>query len=77
LPVVASAVGQINDLLAEDRGALIPIGDSKQMATSIHHFFENPEHAQDVGQRARQWVLNNATWKIRAAEILEQIKALP
>ena len=77
LPVVASAAGQIHDLLAEDRGALIPVGDSKQMATSIHHFLENPQHAQDVGQRARQWVLENATWKIRAAEILEQIKALP
>ena len=75
--MVASAAGQIHDLLAEDRGALIPVGDSKQMATSIHHFLENPQHAQEVGQRARQWVLENATWKIRAAEILEQIKALP
>ncbi|MDE0959587.1 MAG: glycosyltransferase family 4 protein [Planctomycetota bacterium] len=74
LPVVASAVGQIQDLLADDRGTLIPIDDNKQMAISIQHFLDHPEIAQKVGQQSRQWVLENATWKIRARQILTELE---
>ncbi len=74
LPVVATDVGQIRDLLGSDRGDLIPHGDNAAMAHSMDRYLKNPAQAEDVGQKCRSWVLKNATWKIRAQEILQLVE---
>jgi len=44
------------------------------MAHSMDRYLKNPAQAEDVGQKCRSWVLKNATWKIRAQEILQLVE---
>ncbi len=76
LPVVGSDVGQISGLLASGRGHLVPVGDLHAMSDSIHSLLNDPEAARKTGDCARRWVLKNATWKIRAREILDLVEAV-
>lgn len=76
LPVVGSDVGQISKLLASGRGHLVPVGDFHAMSSSIHSLLNDPEAAKETGECARRWVLKNATWKIRAREILDLVEAV-
>lgn len=74
LPVVGSDVGQVKELIGKEFGELIPIGDLKSMAISLKKFLDSPEEAKKRGSLAREWVLNNATWKIRASQVLELVE---
>ena len=76
LPVVGSDVGQITSLLASGRGHLVPVGDLHAMSSSIHALLNDPEAARKTGDCARRWVLKNATWEIRAREILDLVEAI-
>lgn len=74
LPVVGSDVGQVKDLIPEEYGDLIPIGDQKSMAISLKNYLDSPDTTRQSGSMAREWVLNNATWKIRASQVLELVE---
>ncbi len=74
LPVVGSDVGQVKDLIPEEYGDLIPIGDQKSMAISLKNYLDSPDTTRQSGSMAREWVLNNATWKSRASQVLELVE---
>lgn len=72
--MVGSDVGQVKDLIPEEYGDLIPIGDQKSMAISLKNYLDSPDTTRQSGSMAREWVLNNATWKIRASQVLELVE---
>lgn len=74
LPVVGSEIGQVKDLISSDHGTLVPIGDVESMALGLKKFLDDPKTSTTVGQNARRWVLNSATWKIRASQVLDLVE---
>ncbi len=56
VPVVATAAGGCVDLLAEDRGLLSPIGDAQALAANIRRLVGEPELAERMRIRARDYV---------------------
>ncbi len=56
VPVIASDAKGNRDLLKDDVGALIPIGDALALARAIKWFLDHPAEARAMGQRARQSV---------------------
>lgn len=58
LPVVASAVGGLRDLIDPGRtGILVPPGDPSLLAAALKGLYENPERAWEIGAAARAEVL--------------------
>jgi glycosyltransferase involved in cell wall biosynthesis len=57
LPVVASAVGGIPELITQDAtGVLVPAGDASRLAGAVIDLMEHPEHAFQMGRAAREFV---------------------
>lgn len=57
LPVVASAVGGVPDLISHDRnGLLFPSGDEAALASLLGELLENPARARGLGAEARREV---------------------
>lgn len=57
LPVVASAVGGVPDLIAEgEDGFLFPSGDEEKLAAILADLLRNPERARQIGNAARRKV---------------------
>lgn len=55
LPVIACAVGGITEVLEEGRaGILIPPGDPEAISAAIERLAADPQHAGDLGRRARR-----------------------
>jgi len=52
-PILATRVGGIPDMLAEDEAFLVSSEDPAAMAASIKTARESPAHARDLGSRAR------------------------
>ncbi|OUU23745.1 MAG: hypothetical protein CBC13_04840 [Planctomycetia bacterium TMED53] len=76
LPVVATDRGQISELIKEDRGALITPGNPAEFAKGIQKVLSRLDQQPDLGKKCRDWVLNNATWKMRAQQILKAVEAI-
>jgi glycosyltransferase involved in cell wall biosynthesis len=58
LPVVASAVGGLRDLIEPGRtGILVPPGDPQLLAAALKGLYENPDRAWEIGAAARAEVL--------------------
>ncbi len=76
LPVVAADIGQLSEILGDDRGWLYRPGDTNSLATAIADVLGNATAARDRADRARRWVLASATWKHRVGTILERIDAM-
>ena len=71
---MGSDVGQVKELIPKEFGDLVPIGDLKSMAISLKTYLDSPDTTRKSGSMAREWVVNNATWKIRASQVLELIE---
>jgi L-malate glycosyltransferase len=57
LPVVASAVGGIPELITQDAtGVLVPAGDAGRLANAVIDLMEHPEHAYQMGRAAHDFV---------------------
>lgn len=68
LPVIASAVGGIPDLLTPDKGWVVPPGNPEALADAIETAFNNPDKALEMGQRGSVEVLNAYDIKKTARE---------
>jgi glycosyltransferase involved in cell wall biosynthesis len=58
LPVIASAVGGIPDLLSDDSGILIPPGDDVALAQAMERLASDPDLRSRMGRAARERYLN-------------------
>jgi glycosyltransferase involved in cell wall biosynthesis len=72
LPVVASAVGQLKELIEpEVNGLLVPTGDVPALARALDRLRQDPEKRILLGRAARRKVLAHHTWDALAGRILE------
>ena len=59
-PVIASSVGEILHVIEDEKtGFLIPEGDVNELARRMEQLLGNPALAKQVGQRARDYVVEN------------------
>jgi glycosyltransferase involved in cell wall biosynthesis len=75
LPIVATAVGGLVDLVGGD-GRLVPAGDPKALADAVRTLLDNPDQAADCGAAARKTFTDLPTetdvasqWSLRYAAI--------
>jgi glycosyltransferase involved in cell wall biosynthesis len=72
LPIVASAIGQIADVLTDGvTGILCPPGDSAALAAALLTLRESPELRERLGRAARQQAVARHTW----ASVIDRILA--
>ena len=77
LPVVATDVGQIRDVITHgERGLLCPPGCTESLADAMAQMINNRDRSRQFGEAGRVWVLENATWQQRVQQILERIEDL-
>ncbi len=71
LPVVASQIGQLKELIQnEANGFLFPPGDSKALSKVLLRLVKNPDLRQSIGKTARASIIQNHTWDIVINQIL-------
>jgi glycosyltransferase involved in cell wall biosynthesis len=58
LPIIASAVGGIPDLLSDDSGILVPPGDDEALAQAMERLASDPDLRARMGGAARERYLN-------------------
>jgi len=71
LPVVASRIGQLKNLIEEGRnGLLVTPGDAAGLAAALERLRSDPELRARLGQAARSTVLEQYTWDAVAQQVL-------
>ncbi len=71
LPVVASRIGQLAELIQDGvNGLLCPPGDSVALAGALYRLYSKPELSARLGQAARATVLREHTWEAVVQRIL-------
>ena len=75
IPVVASRLGQIDDVLSSaDMGRLVDPGDIAGFQEAVRQLAVDDEVRAKCGQTAREWVLNNCSWKINAQKVIDVLE---
>jgi glycosyltransferase involved in cell wall biosynthesis len=73
-PIVASALGQIGEILADDESAvLVRPGDVDDFARGLRLALADPRRAEALAQNARAAVAAAHTWEHRARAIVEAV----
>lgn len=62
LPVVASRVGGIPELVTPETGFLIPPDQPEAMARCLHELLEDPDMGRRMGEAGRRRILEGFTW---------------
>ncbi len=76
--IVASALGQINELIAHGRtGLLCRPGDSAELAAALHRLKADTPLSRRLGKAARCDVVRNHTWDAVACRIVEIAQTRP
>jgi glycosyltransferase involved in cell wall biosynthesis len=74
--IVASRLGQIADVLEDEKTALlVEPGDPKQLSAAIMRLLELPNLREKLGAAARQTAVANHTWTRNAQNILDAYNA--
>jgi glycosyltransferase involved in cell wall biosynthesis len=61
-PIVATAVSDIPQMLADRRGHVVEPGDVSAIAAALDAIFDDPTAAAEMGGRARQWCVEHASY---------------
>jgi glycosyltransferase involved in cell wall biosynthesis len=77
LCAVASALGQLPELLGDDRGILVQPGSADRIAEAFVALAEDRERVAALGQRAREHALSTLTWQRNAERVLAALRARP
>ncbi len=76
LPVVASRLGQLTQLIQDGvNGLLCPAGDAPALAASLARLHDERDFRRRLGDRARRTVLENCTWSATVRRILALAEA--
>lgn len=74
LPVIASDVGGIPELIEHERtGLLVPSENVEALESSFRRLIENPELAREFGRRWHEHVLSTWSWDTNCRKYLEAI----
>ena len=76
LPVIASAVGGIPELLGPDRGAILPEVSPESIAAALTHFADHRGEAETAAGRLRELVLRDYDVDTNAARLLEWYRSV-
>jgi glycogen(starch) synthase len=72
LPVISTKVGGIAEFLVDkENGFLIDPGDVAQLTRSFLTLLQNPELAEQMGERGRQLIHENLSWDIITGQVIE------
>lgn len=75
LPVVASAVGGLREIIERDvHGLLVSPDDAGELADGLEALLDAPESAEQLGDRLREHVIKNFSWKAAAERYSEIFK---
>jgi glycosyltransferase involved in cell wall biosynthesis len=78
LPVVASRVGQVAELIEDEvNGLLCPPGDASALAEAIDRLRREPEMRRRLGRAARVTISRDYTWDAIARRILSVAALVP
>jgi glycosyltransferase involved in cell wall biosynthesis len=70
-PIVASALGQIAEVLADERTArLVPPGDVRALADAVVELLSRADRGASLGRAARDEARRRHTWEHRAQDVL-------
>lgn len=69
LPVVSAAAGAIADLVGQDAGLVVPIGDREALTDALRSVLTNPEMRRQLAAGARQRRAALPTWAMAAAKL--------
>ena len=73
--IVASRLGQISDVLAQEETALlVPPDDINALAKSVTRLLESPELSRSMGARARATVFEKHTWESNVRQMLSWLQ---
>ncbi len=76
-PIVASAIGQINDLLVHEKSALlVSAGEVDELTSALKNLHDDPQLGTALGIEARRVALAEHTWDLRAQEILSLLQSV-
>ena len=76
-PIIASYSGYHSMINEAQAGFFIPVNDHQQLKTKLIELIEMPQEQRDkIGQRGREWVLKNRSYKALAREYIEKIVSL-
>jgi glycosyltransferase involved in cell wall biosynthesis len=71
VPVVASAVGGIIDIVIDgETGLLVPSADSGQLAAALQRLWSDPEFASRLGAEGQRFVADKFSWPAIVAQWL-------
>lgn len=74
IPILASNIGSIAEVLNEKNSFIFDPNDSETIVKQMQFILQHPDLAKYFGLMAYQDVQTNYTWEIRAKKILEFIK---
>jgi teichuronic acid biosynthesis glycosyltransferase TuaC len=70
-PVVSTAVSSIPDLLADDRGLLVPFGDVPALTTALREVLNDPKSSSRRANRFRRYLVEHYDCKKNAVQLAE------
>jgi glycosyltransferase involved in cell wall biosynthesis len=77
-PVIASAIGQIRNVIDHGRnGMLVEPGSVVALVSALQCLRENPTAATQLGQAARETILSSHTWQHVVTRIAQLIERSP
>jgi glycosyltransferase involved in cell wall biosynthesis len=72
LPVVASRLGQLPEIIqSEVNGLLVPPGDAEALTAALRRLISERQLGSRLGAKARETVVRNHTWDLAARRVLE------
>jgi len=72
VPVVATNVGGIPELISHDEtGLLVPPENSEQIANAVNELLSNPEKAKKLAINGNNFVKNNMTWDVMLPKFIK------
>lgn len=76
-PTVLAIDGVIRDVIENSGGGkFVPPGNAKQLASTVVEFFETPELLKQMGQSAREYVVEHFDRKIQAKQLRDLVQHL-
>ena len=76
LPVIASSVGGIPELLGTDRGRMLPEISATSVAAALTEFADDRPGAHEAASRLRQVVRRDYDVDVNAAELLQSYRSI-